>query len=162
MSIDDLILLPHDQIDYKRLAAELLLDLATQEDEPYIATSALAELAVRRVPETRAAAAAILGKKPWDRYLYAVAIMTLFKVDREQATRTMAQLIEDTSDPEILGAMVECVLSDPDHFSTGLCGAFTDRLAAKVETVKPDQFTDLDERAAFLVRYGASGDGRLG
>lgn len=159
MSIDDLILLPHDQLDYKRLAAELLLELATQEDEPYIATSALAELAVRRVPETRAAAAAILDKKPWDRYLYAVAIVTLCKVDREHAIRKMAQLIEDTRDPEILGAMVECVLSDPDHFST-VPGAFTDRLAAKVETVEPDQFTDLDERAAFLSRYRGSGSPR--
>jgi hypothetical protein len=28
-----------------------------------------------------------------------------------------------------------------------------DRLAKKVETVSPDQFTDRDERTAFLTRY---------
>jgi hypothetical protein len=156
MTIDDLLVLPYDQIDYTSLDAGMLRELATQNSEPYIATSALAELGVRGGPEARIATSAILAAEPWDRHLFAFAITTLCDIDRGDATETMARLLEGTSDPKVLGAMVECVLSDSDHFSTGLARAFTDRLAAKVETVAPDQFTDLDERAAFLARYRAS------
>jgi hypothetical protein len=156
MSIDDLILLPHDQIDYQGLAPDVLLALATQQDEPFIATSALGELAARRGPEALAAVEAILAAEPWDRYLRAFAITILCGRDRERATETMARLLDDTTDPKDLGAMVECVMSDPDHFAAGPARAFADRLAATVARVAPDQFTDLDERAAFLARHGAS------
>jgi hypothetical protein len=156
MTINDFLVLPHDQIDYPSLDVGVLRELATQNSEPYIATSALAELGARGGPEARAAAAAILATEPWDRHLFAFAITTLCEIDRDDATRTMARLLDGTNDPKVLGAMVECVLSDPGHFSAGLGRAFSDRLAEKVETVKPDQFTDLDERAAFLARHRAS------
>jgi hypothetical protein len=155
MTINDFLVLPHDQIDYTSLDAGVLRELATQNSEPYIATSALAELGARGGPEAHAAAAAILAAEPWDRHLFAFAITTLCDVARSDATETMVRLLPGTNDPKVLGAMVECVLSDPDHFSTGPGRAFTDRLATKVETVEPDQFTDLDERAAFLERYRA-------
>jgi uncharacterized protein with von Willebrand factor type A (vWA) domain len=153
MTINDLLVLPHDEIDYASLGAGMLRELAIQNSEPYIATSALAELGARSVPEARAAAAAILAAEPWDRHLFAFAITTLCDIDRDDATETMERLLDRTNDPKVLGAMVECVLSDADHFRVGHGRAFTDRLAAKVEAVQPDQFTDLDERAAFLARY---------
>jgi len=153
MTINDLLVLPHDQIDYASLDAAVLHELATQNSEPYIATSALAELGARGGPDARAAAVAILAAVPWDRHLVAFAITTLCDVDCGSAIETMERLLGGTHDPKVLGAMVECVLSYPDHFGTGPGHAFTDRLAAKVETVEPDQFTDLDERAAFLARY---------
>jgi hypothetical protein len=156
MTIDELLVLPHDQIDYTSLDAEALRDLATQINEPYIATSALAELGSRGGPEARAAATAILAAEPWDRHLFAFAITTLCEIDRKAATEAMLRLLDGSNDPKILGAMIECVLSDPGHFKTEPARAFADRLAAKVETVEPDQFTDLDERAAFLARYPAS------
>jgi hypothetical protein len=156
MTINDFLVLPHDQIDYTSLDGRVLRELAMQNSEPYIATSALAELGARGGPEARAAVAAILATEPWDRHLFAFAITMLCDIDRHDATETMARLLEGTNDPKILGAMVECVLSDPDHFSTGATRAFTDRLTVKVENVKPDQFTDLDERAAFLARYRAT------
>jgi hypothetical protein len=155
MSVDDLLLLPDDAINYQTLDAGVLFQLATQEDEPYIATSALCELAVRGVPEARTAAAAILDKRPWDRHLYAFAITTLCAIDRAQATEAMSQFVDKTGDPKILAAMVECVLSDVDHFSGRPAREFARKLAAKVEAVAPDQFTDLDERASFLARFGA-------
>lgn len=156
MSIEDFLVLPHDQIDYMPLDASTLHELAIQDSEPYIATSALAELGARGGPEARAAASAILSREPWDRHLFAFAITTLCDVDRASATETMSTLLDGTSDSKILGAMTECVLFDPDHFSTGAARAFGKRLAAKVETIKPDEFTDLEERAALLLRYRGS------
>src|SRR6476659_5212156 len=116
MSIaEDLLLLPDDAIDYKALAADVLLDLATQDSEPYLATSALGELSRRGAPEARTAALAILAHEPWDRYLSAFAIGVLCRIDCGQATEVMHRLLGKTNDPKILGAMIECVLSDPDH-----------------------------------------------
>lgn len=155
MTIDDFLVLPHDQIDYTSLDVDMLHELATQHSEPYIATSALAELGARGGPGARAAAAAILAGEPWDRHLFAFAITTLCGIDCDDAAKTMARLLGATSDPKVLGAMVECVLSNPDQFSTGAARAFADGLAKKVEAVEPDQFTDLDERAVFLARYRA-------
>lgn len=155
MTFTDLLLLPHDKIDYSALDAGMLLQLATQENEPYIATSALAELSARGASEAAAGAAAILAKPPWDRHLHAFAISTLCQIGRAQATEIMDQVIDQTNDPKILGAMVECVLSDWDHFSAGAAQSFANKLAGKVRAVPPDQFTDLEERAAFLARSGA-------
>lgn len=157
MTTDDLLMLPHDQIDYPSLDAGVLRDLATQNSEPYIATSALAELGARGGPDARTAAATILGAPIWDRHLFAFAITTLCEFDRDEATQTMAKLLDSTNDPKILGAMVECILSNSDHFSTGRGRAFRDRLAAKVKTVEPDEFTDLGDRSVFLERYGSTG-----
>lgn len=155
MTIDDFLVLLHDQIDYASLDGDVLHELATQHSEPYIATSALAELGARGGPEARAAAVAILADEPWDRHLFAFAITTLCEIDCNEAAKTMVRLLGATSDPKILGAMVECVLSNPDQFGTGAARAFADELAKQVEAVEPDQFTDLDERAAFLARYRA-------
>ena len=156
MTATDLLMLPHDEIDYASLDAGLLSELATQNSEPYIATSALAELGARGEHAARSAAAAILAGEPWDRHLFAFAITTLCDVARGEVTETMMRLLDGTNDPKILGAMVECVLSDPEHFSADAGRTFASRLAAKVETVEPDQFTDLDERATFLSCYRAS------
>lgn len=158
MTIDDFLVLPHDQIDYASLDVDLLHELATQHNEPYIATSALAELGARGAPEARAAAAAILAGEPWDRHLFAFAITTLCEIDCGEAAKTMARLLGTTNDPKVLGAMVECVLSNPDQFSAGADRTFVDGLAKKVEVVDPDQFTDLDERAVFLARYRADAE----
>jgi hypothetical protein len=155
MNIADLLLLPDDEINYAALDVGVLLQLATQEDEPFIATSALGELGMRRVPEAVVAAAAILTKPLWDRYLHAFAITTLCATDPAQITEIMDSVIEQTNDPKVLGAMVECVLSEPDHFSKGAAQSFANKLAGKVRRVPPDEFTDLDERTRFLERFGA-------
>lgn len=158
MTIDHFLVLPHDQIDYVSLDVDVLHELATQHNEPYIATSALAELGARGGPEARAAAAAILAGEPWDRHLFAFAITTLCEIDCDEAAKTMTRLLDTTKDPKILGAMVECVLSNPAHFSAGAARTFANGLAKKVEAVEPDQFTDLDERAVFLARYRADAE----
>jgi hypothetical protein len=154
--IDDLLLLPDDAIDYKALAADVLLELATQDSEPYLATSALGELSGRGGGGARTAALAILANEPWDRHLSAFAIGVLCRIDCGQATEVMRRLLGQTSDPKILGAMIECVLSEPDHFSSEAGGPFAWELATKVEALDADEFADVDERAAFLARYHRS------
>ena len=44
MSVDDFLVLPYDHIDYTSLDVDTLRELAIQDSEPYIATSALAML----------------------------------------------------------------------------------------------------------------------
>lgn len=155
MTINDFLILPHDQIDYTSLDAGMLRQLATQNSEPYIATSALAELGARGGAEARAAAATILSTEPWDRHLFAFAITTLCDVDCDEAVALMPRLLDVTSDGKVLGAMVECVLSSPDRFRGDPARAFVRRLATKVETMTPEEFPDADERGAFLARYRA-------
>ena len=154
MSLNDLLLLPHDQIDYTSLDDGMLRELATQNSEPYIATSALAELGARGGHDARAAAATILSNELWDRHLFAFAVTTLCDIDCEEAARTIPRLLDVTSDSKVLGAMVECVLSYPDHFSSSSGQTFLRRLVTKVATVEPDEFTDAEQRTAFLTRYG--------
>lgn len=151
MTIDDLLLFPHDEIDYGSLDAEMLRALATQQYEPYIATSALAELGIRRDPEAHAAAMAILSGDLWDRHLFAFAITTLCDIDGPDAAKIMPTLLARINDPKILGAMVECVLLTPESFSADQ--GFLEQLAKKVEAIEPDEFTDLDMRSEFLARY---------
>lgn len=153
MKIDDLLLLPDDQIEYKALAPDVLLALAIQQDEPYLATSALSELAARRGLEVHSAVDAILAAEPWDRYLFAFAITILCSLDRDRATQTMSRLLESTHDPKVAGAMIECVMSDPDYFAVSTARAFAERLAVAVSQFAPEQFDDRDEHAAFLARY---------
>src|SRR5262249_37446319 len=124
MSINEFLALSDDQIDYTSLDVGVLWELATQNSEPYIATSALAELGARGVPEARSATKAILAAEPWDRYLRAFAITTLCNFDRDEATQIMERLLDGTEDAKAIEAMVECVLSDPDHFSTDAGRAF--------------------------------------
>ena len=153
MNLNALMLIPHDQIDYTSLDADTLRGLATQNSEPYIATSALAELGARAGHEARAAAVTILSTELWDRHLFAFAITTLCDIDCEEAARTMPRLLDVTSDAKVLGAMVECVLSHPDNFSSDSGQEILGRLATKVARVDPDEFTDAEERTAFLARY---------
>src|SRR5262245_13002008 len=101
---DDLLLVPADDIDYRGLDAAVLLQLATQRDEPFIATSALGELGARAVPEARAAAESILAGEPWDRHLHAFALTTLYGADRDAGAAAMTRLVDGARDPVILAA----------------------------------------------------------
>jgi len=153
-SVDDLLLLPADEIRYADLDEATLLALALQHDEPFIATSALGELSRRNVPAAGAAALALLNGDWADRHLRAFAITTLHDADPDRAVEVMASMVDDTDDPKLLGAMVECVLADLERFAADDRKAFTRRLAERVAAVPPDDFTDLDERASFLERFG--------
>lgn len=77
-ALDDLLITPHDQIPFDRLTSGTLEQLAVQEFEPFVATTALGELAIRRAAEGRRAALTILDHV-WDRHLTAYALAVLFR-----------------------------------------------------------------------------------
>jgi hypothetical protein len=94
MTLDELLLLPDDQIDYERLDRTMLRELATQSYEPFIATSALGELRVRRAVEARDASLAILASELPDRHLRSFALTTLCEVDEERDIEVMMVLVD--------------------------------------------------------------------
>jgi hypothetical protein len=72
MDVRDLLLLPADDVPYESLDADVLLALATQEEEPSIATSALGELPrvampPRHAPRTRSCSRHGIGTSPHPR-----------------------------------------------------------------------------------------------
>lgn len=62
---NELLLSDPDSIEYAGLSSDVLLRLATQQDEPFVATNALSELAGRPGPEALQAVVAILDAEPW-------------------------------------------------------------------------------------------------
>lgn len=148
--LDDLLITPHDQIRFDALSPGLLEKLAVQEFEPFIATTALGELAIRRADEGRRAALEILAHD-WDRHLTAYALTVLFAYDPTSTIAQMSTRLPQCEDPKILGAMVENVMSDWTLFENAAGRAFVRALSKRLQSVAPDaEFTDLEERSAFL------------
>jgi hypothetical protein len=119
MSIENFLTVGDKEIDYTALDSATLFHLATQEEEPYVATSALGELGARRDPSMLAACSNVLDREIWDRHLYAFALTTLFQHEHAQALERMPRLLETTEDAKLIDAMAECVASDLDYFDLG-------------------------------------------
>jgi hypothetical protein len=130
MNIEDLLILGDDQIDYTALDATTLLRLATQEEEPYVATSALGELGSRRDPAVLVACTSVLEREMWDQHLYAFALTTLFEFEHSKAFERMEHLLDTTNETMVINGMAECVASDLDYFDHGPQRAFANALAA--------------------------------
>jgi len=148
-SAADLLLLPADEIQYPDLDGRVLYELAVQQDEPFIATSALGELASRDSTDVVKAAQIILGD-PWDHHLTAYALKLLFRRDHAAGMTAMRSLIGD--DPVILAAMIDNVLAEPEVFASHR--DLVAEIAARAAALPAGDFSDPDERAAFLARYG--------
>jgi hypothetical protein len=155
MSIENFLAVGDDQIDYTALDAATLLRLATQEEEPYIATSALGELGARRDPAAPVACTSVLDHEIWDRHLYAFALTTLFQLEHSQALERMQRLLDTTEEAVLIDAMAECVASDLDYFGHGSQRAFADALAARLLATSISDNSGQDDRTAVLARYGA-------
>jgi hypothetical protein len=139
MNIEDLLIVGDDQIDYTALDATTLLRLATQEEEPYVATSALGELGARRDPAALGACTSILDREIWDQHLYAFALTTLFELEHSRAFERIQRLLDMTNETMLINAMAECVASDLDYFDHGPQRAFAGALAARLLTTStPD------------------------
>jgi hypothetical protein len=144
---EQLLLLPHDQIDYPSLATDVIRHLASQRDEPFIATSALGELASRSGTVFVEVAEAIL-RSPWDRYLTSFALRTLYARDPESAARFMDEFVRST-DPLILEALVENVGSDASRFSS----RFVCTLVSQIRALTEPRFMDADMVQTFLSEH---------
>jgi hypothetical protein len=155
MNIDHFLAVGDGEIDYTVLDSATLLCLATQEEEPFVATSAVGELGARREPATIVACTQVLDHEIWDRHLYAFALTTLFQQEHALALERMPRLLEATEDPKLMDAMAECVASDFDYFDQGPPRAFAEALAARMMSTSTSDDFGQDDRAAVLTRYGA-------
>ena len=154
MNIEDLLIVGDDQIDYTALDTATLLRLATQEEEPYVATSALGQLGARRDPEVLVACTSVLDRELWDPHLYAFALTTLFGIEHSKAFARMQHLLDTTNETILINAMAECVASDFDYFDHGPPRAFAGALAARLLSTSTADDSAQDDRTAVLARYG--------
>jgi hypothetical protein len=152
--VEQLLIHTPEDLDLAKLDTDTLFELATQRTEPFLATSALGELARRNTYHTRDAAETILRRPIWDRYLTAHAIEVLYERDRNTARELMTSLL-DTEDAVLLDAMVDVVLENPDHFTKRKPHEFAKQLAARVAATPPGDDTDRERREQFLKQYGA-------
>lgn len=152
--IDNLLVLPADEIHYDSLSTSVLSKLATQMVDPFIATSALGELAQRGPQETKNAAERILDGDTWDQHLTAFALTLLYDRDPERAIPRMAKLALTCEDPKILEAMIQNILSDSDRFQAAQEEPLAHTIARRVAAAKPESFTEVEQRDKFLKLFG--------
>jgi hypothetical protein len=141
-TVKELLLLPDDQIDYPSLDSGLLLELATQREEPFLATSALGELTQRKDGHAREAADRILHAAIWDKHLTAYALTVLFDRDPTATLQHMVRLIDICDEPKLLEAMAENVLNGRDYFQDGDGQRVLGTLVAKLRNIVPAKFSD--------------------
>ncbi|MDQ3369586.1 MAG: hypothetical protein M3680_29510 [Myxococcota bacterium] len=152
MNIDELVILIDDEIDYEALPTELIEEAARQTADPFIATSALAELYARDQHAVQAVCVEILGRPDPDRHLRAFALTTLYSVDPAGGARAMVTLATEVSDETLLAAMIDSVMSEPARFA-----ASPELVAALFAQVHRSTNADLlsnPEVRDFVARFG--------
>lgn len=118
MTVNDLMMLADDDIDYSSLSVETLKELALG-DELFIATSALGELANRDRSLGAEVAKGILLESRGDRYLQSAALEILFQRNREQALDYMVRYAKEC-DRYILHTIMELIIENKDDFKSGI------------------------------------------
>ncbi|MEO8699881.1 MAG: hypothetical protein ABI867_07545 [Kofleriaceae bacterium] len=143
-----------DDIDYASLELPLLSKLATQLEDPFIATSALGQLARRDREAAARAAEQILDGSRGDRHLVAFALTVLFERDPASGIRWMTRLGPSCEDPTILEAMLENVLGDAERFAEH--AELVRAIARRVTALTREQFSDPEMRDRFVARFGGT------
>jgi hypothetical protein len=156
--IDALLVLPADDIEYGSLSMPTLVALAIQTTDPFIATSALGELAQRDPRETTTAAERILDGDVWDPHLTAFALTLLYDRSPEAAMLRMQRLARSCDSSIVLAAMMENILSDSDRFTSPEPARLARAIAHRVAALRAEQFKDLEQRDRFLERFGGRSD----
>lgn len=152
-----LLMLSADEISYESLPTETLSALALQMTDPFIATSALGELAQRDPQQTKNDAAHILERGTWDRHLTAFALTLLYDRDPDGGLLQMARLVVGCMEPKILEAMIENILSDADRYRTREGATLARTVAGQVASVSRTAFSDVEQRDRFLEMFGDRG-----
>jgi hypothetical protein len=116
MSINELLMLTDDQIDYQSLPEDTLEQLALS-DELFIATSALTELSIRNSPCAASVARQILSQAHGDHHLQARAVEVLFEVNSKQALDFMRQQVP-ACDPFMLNIIMELIIENESDFKS--------------------------------------------
>ena len=132
--------------------SEALIDLALQDSDPEVATSALGELTQRDSDDARAVAQQILQREPWDHHLSAYALTVLYSRDPDAAFEAMQRMLSASADKSIYQALIEHVLSDRSRYIDGVGRQFAAALAERLTAAVVNQL-DGDEVLQFLTLY---------
>jgi len=153
MSINELLMLTDDQIDYPSLPEDTLKQLALS-DELFVATSALTELSIRNSPCAASTAWEILSQAHGDHHLQAGAIEVLFEVNRKQAMDWMEQQAPGCA-PFMLKTIMELIMENESAFKAepglSIAHLVIERLA---EFDEETRFPHLEVKSSFLKRFG--------
>jgi hypothetical protein len=144
----------NDEIDLAKLDDQTVFELAIQQTEPFIATSALDALAQRRGYHGRDAAEAILMQAVWDDHHTAYAMSVLYKGDPRRAIELMTPHLA-SDNPILVDELVDIVLDHAADFAKPARREFATKLAARIAETAPGMHTDRERRAELLSRYGA-------
>jgi hypothetical protein len=86
--------------------------------------------------------------QPWR--LYSFSLSEIFNLIGERSWSA-----DSCEDPEILTAMIENILSDPDRFRTPEGAPLAHAIARRIAVVAPGAFSDVEQRDRFLGLFGA-------
>ena len=153
MRTDDLLLLPADEIEYASLDSQRLLGLATQVEEPFIATNALTELRMRAAEEADVAARLLVREQATDRHLRALAVSMLFDRDLEQDVPLLMQAVSSTTDPALLSAAIEGIEQEGAALEGPGADELLQVLVRQLRVARPDRFTDTALWSKFLAQH---------
>jgi hypothetical protein len=148
-TLDNLVRASAGALDYGSIDATSLIDLALQESDAEVATSALGELSPHDARDT---ALEILRRPVWDSHLTAFALTLLYVRDPEAAFEMMKKFGYTANEKPIIEALIENILSDQERFQTGEGRRFAGELASRIATEQVA--LDPDDLSQFNALYG--------
>ncbi len=142
-------LLGSDEIDFSTLDNEMLSGLARGQ-EPYIATSALFELAQRPNSKSQEIATALLTATD-DEYLRAAALRVLFEKDRGSAIDHMGNMATNC-DPYVFGEMLDLMIENQSEFDRSPRSDLVQLVTARLRSLAKEA-VDNGRRALFAEMF---------
>ena len=139
------------EFSYSDSPADALVELALQDSDAAIATSALGEWAQRDSDDARQVACAILSRVQWDAHLTAYALTVLYSRDPQSAFGFMQKLVDTVKERPVFEALIDNVLSDPEHYEREPGQGFVRSLLHKLEE-HASTVSGSDEVATFKAR----------
>ena len=152
---DKLLFEDAESIEYHNLPGDILHRLVIEQDDQFVATNALAELAMRR--SGREIAEKILKDGIGDKHLKAQAFSVLYLADMNSALRLLPELLPN-ADTTMLSSIVEMLNMDMKHLFTAENGRSIVRaVVQQILTKQLEAFRDSREIESFLFAVKSSG-----
>lgn len=141
------------EFSYEDSAVDALVELALQDSDAAVATSALGELTQRDSDDARKVAHEILARAQWDAHLTAYALTVLYRRDPESAFGFMQKVIDTATEKPVFESLIDNVLSDPERYQDEPGQGFVRALRRKLEE-HASALSGSDEVAEFKARMG--------
>lgn len=148
----ELLLLGSERIAWPTLDVSLIAELATQRTEPFVATSALIELAGRDAAAAAGAVRAIFAAPAWDAHVTAFALSVGALTCPDATLEAMGRLLAGACPRAALETMIEIVLEEPSLFEPPRGRELVGMLANAITRAGAASFPDQDAAARVLAR----------